>query len=316
MELEEVINLLKENEFSYVDMEEDPSIINDYYTLGQLMYHVREPLDVIVMYEALQGMGIIGNYEGYQIPNNIDYTVFTIEKDDEGNDKILILYKKTFVEEFESMLNENEHFIENMKKENLRQKELLENSPKIVSIAIDTIGGSFKKNKIIAISMVMYENNRQQEKTLWVDNNWNQDDIDVYTTPKYEGKKSSFEYLNLPLPGMYGSENNPFVSIKDVLRGVYGYTKGACLIIEQKTPMTMIKKLFTDSGVNESHHMEEIITGYVEVSRISKEQKGDYFNLKELMSEYKVDIESNYYSSGTALKLIEIAKKMKLQIKR
>jgi hypothetical protein len=310
MELKEVIELLKEHEFTYVDIIEDPSILDDYYTVGQLMYHLKEPLDILVMFEALQGMGIIRSYEGHQIPNNMDYTVFTTQKDDEGNDKILILYRPSFLSEFVDMLNESEHFVENMKQENRKQLNLLNNSNKIVSVAIDTIGGSFKKNKIINVSLVRFENGTETEKVLWVDNNWSQDDIDIYTTPKYEGKKSNFEYLNLPLPGMQGSNNHPFINIKDVLRTIYGYTNGACLIIDNKTTLTLIKNLFIAGGVDESHHIDGVISGYIELSRIAKEQKSEYMTMKDMLESYNVNVKTNFYASGKSLQLMAITKKM------
>lgn len=311
MTLDEIVSLLKEHDFNYVDLEDEPSLIDNYYTIGQLMYHIKEPLDIIVMYEALQGMGIIRNYEGFIIPNNMDFTAFSKETDEDGNEKILILYNPSFAEEFSMMLNENEHFIENMKKENESQLRLLRTSEKLVGIAIDSIGGSFKKNKIITLSMVKIENNEQKEILLWLNNNWNEDDIHTYTTPKFEGKKSNYEYLNIALPGMVGSENHPFIDVRDVLRHVYSYAKDACLILENKTTITMIKKLFNDFGIAEEYQIDNIISGYVELSRISKEQKGEYLSLREMMDDYNITVQANQYSYGKALKLISIAKKMK-----
>lgn len=308
--LDDIINLLKNHDFNYVDLEDDPSLIDNYYTIGQLMYHIKEPLDITVMYEALKGMGIIGHYKGFTIPNNMDFTAFSKEIDEDGNEKILILYNPSFADEFSMMLNENEHFIENMKKENENQLGLLRTNEKFVSISVDSIGGSFKKNKIITISMVKLENGEERELMLWVDNNWNQEDIAIYTTPKHEGKKSNYEYLNIPLPGMTGAENSPYIPIRDVLRRVYAYTKDACLILDNKTTITMIKKLFEISDINEDHHIDNIITGFVELSRISKLQKGEYLSLRELLDEYGIISVANNYSYGKSLKMMAIAKEM------
>ena len=310
MELNEVVQLLKENDFNYIDLDDDPTALDRYYTAGQLMYNINQPIDIKILYEALQGIGVIRFYEGHQIPNSPDFTAFTVIKDQDENDKILILYNPSILDELLSVLNENEFFLKFMADENQKQMNLIQESKKLTSIAIDTTGGSFKTDKIITIALVSIENGIKKEAIIWVDNNWNDVDIKRYTTPKIQGKKSTFDFLNIPLPGMSGSLNHPFIDIRKALRIVYAYTNKSCLIVEKKGTIDFVKALFDSQGINENHHIDNNIKGYVELSRVAKMQQSEYMTIKEMQEFYGVREKTNYYASGKSIKQMAIAQSM------
>lgn len=310
MELDEIVTLLKENDFTYIDLEEGIEVLDDYYTVGQLLYNIEQPIDMKVLFEALQGMGLIRFYEGHQIPNSPDYTAFAITQDEDDNDKLLILYRPSILDELGTLLNENEFFLKYMEEENQKQYNLFKESKKHVSIAIDTTGGSMKQNKIIAISLIEFDQDIQRKHVIWVDNNWDDVDIKRYTTPKIEGKKSAYDYLQIPLPGMPNAEYDKFISITQVLRVIYSYVKDACVVIESKATIEFITALYEKAGINPDHHINQTMSGYVELSRIAKVQKKEYMKMKDILSAYNVNTSSNYYAYGNAFRAAMAAKAM------
>lgn len=302
--LNEIKKLLIENDFKYINIEDNDEELDNYLTIGQLIYKIQEPININILYQAINGMGLIRKFQGKTIPNNPEYTVFYINKNDNDDYEISILYKEKVLEEIKSLLNENEFFLDYMKKENEKQFNYCnDDNFKKVSIAIDTNGSSIINNKIISISLVAFDNNNNIIKSncYFINNNWDSKDIDRYTTPKREGKKSAYDYLKIPLPGM--NINNAGFVFEDpvlVLREIYRYCKNSYILVDNMFTIDFVNKMFDNYLIENSFKINNISKGIIEIPRLSKIKNDNYYKMKDLIKINNISIDNNGYSFSRA----------------
>lgn len=310
----EIKSILIDNDFKYIENESDD--INDYFSLGQLLNKIKEPIGIKELFELVSMTGTVRYINKKEYPNNPEFCVFTVKKDEFDNDKIAVLYKKSFIDEIEKILNTHEVFLSHMKEINKMQMIGLLDERNKVSIAIDTTGLNPLKNKIISISMIEFNNNGDtiREYSFFIDNEWNEEDVELYTKKSETSKKmSAYDYLKLDLPNMNPIAKNVFTNPIDVLRIIYKMTKNKNIIIENKNTIEFIDNFFKYYGIDEQNYLSKIINSIIEPSRISKIQKNEYIKrLRDLKDKYQLNInrENNYYAYGRSIDLKDIAIRM------
>lgn len=318
LSISEIKSILIDNDFKYIDIESED--INEYLTLGQIVNKVSQPIGIKEIFEIVSMTGTIKYIDKKEYPNNPEFCVFSIitDEDDDNEEKIKVFYKKSFLDEIEKIINSHELFLEYMKKINNEQLRALLGNENKVSISIDTTGLNSLKNKIISISMMEFNNKGESVRDLffYINNDWNEYDIDLYTKKSKYGKRlSAYDYLNLDLPNMVGINKNVFTDSITVLRAIYKITKGKSIIVENKGTVDFIDNFFKSKGIEEDYLLSKIINCIIEPSRIAKKQKGKYIKkIIDLKNEYGIYFDkngsNNFYAYGRSLDIKKIAIQM------
>lgn len=307
--LEDMILLLEKNMFEKVD-EENEERMDFFFTPFQIRMRLKIPIDAAEYNTALQMLGFRGYYKGHTIPYDPDNCAFSIRKDDEGNEYIQVLIRKSKLDEIENFLENDELFNQYMTEQCKKDAEALLKNSSFIPFSILTSGPSENFSFILSFGATEYLNSfkTQRKAHIFIDHELNVQEINDYITPYKEGVKSSYERSKIAVPGMKECHNpNDFLRSIDALRMYYKICKKKNIVVDDPIKVkSFINKWIEKKGISSENNIDVISENYISLRRVSKYLFGEYYSLFDLCTHLKYNRLINTNSLGEAEIILEL----------
>lgn len=290
IDINELKDLLKNADFEFIDDEENPERIKDFFTTFQIKKKLNIPISTAILGQGLNFMGLRRYYKGYTIPNNPDETAFTLNTNMNGEKYLTPLFKKHIIDELKHIIQEDENFQKHLSVILKKEYEATTKEKDFLICDIITTAPSPSVGKLIAIIFLSIENNNPTNKYYYflIDPQLNQNEIEAYITPYKEGLQSTYEKTGIILPGM-DVETVPhhFESKYNALRKIYKICKNKNIVSVYSDEVNdFINNYFKELNIEQD--FEKIVKNHISILNIGKIKTGEYLSVFDLNKKFSI----------------------------
>lgn len=268
-EIEDMIEVLKENNFKELNYNENPEDFEHYLTAAEIAKKIDIRLTSEIINEALLSLGYKTFHNKIGLPANPDNSAFCMKmfEDEETLEKkyyIQCLWHESEVKNINEQIMSNEQF--NEKKNDL----INDNNKKInsilrafksiddyITVSVKKTGFNPKQDFVIFISYSIYEksNGLVNSGYIFIDDDLDDIKIDRYLKKNEISDMSPYDFIKIDLPLMDSYSNNlNFIDRKNSLRFLYKIFKDRNVIFYDQNEEVFIREMFKKENIPDYHN--------------------------------------------------------------